>query len=121
MARAWPGAPLGCGVETTWKRLVEGKCRIRALNPEDLKMNAFDRETQMLTIDQLTSKDAAIMPCGTNPVARFISYAICAAGEVLKDAKWVPAELEQKERTGVSIGGEIGSISDILDASTNDL
>ncbi|XP_022771715.1 3-oxoacyl-[acyl-carrier-protein] synthase, mitochondrial isoform X2 [Durio zibethinus] len=125
--------PLGCGVETTWKRLIEGKCGIRAVTPEDLKMSAFDKETQMLTFDQLTSKVAAIVPCGTNPgefneelwlnsrehrsVARFISYALCAADEALKDAKWVPTEQEQMERTGVSIGGGTGSISDILDAA----
>ncbi|XWS31023.1 hypothetical protein CRYUN_Cryun23aG0041400 [Craigia yunnanensis] len=125
--------PLGCGVETTWKRLIEGKCGIRAVTPEDLKMNAFDKETQMLTFDQLSSKVAAIVPSGTNPsefneelwlnskehrsVARFISYALCAADEALKDAKWVPTEQEQKEKTGVSIGGGTGSICDILDAA----
>ena len=59
--------PLGCGVETTWKRLIEGRCAIRAISPEDLKMNGFDRETQLHAYDQLTSKVAAIVPCGTNP------------------------------------------------------
>lgn len=58
--------PLGCGVEVTWKRLIEGECGIRALTLEDLKMNAFDRETQLHTFDQLTSRVAAIVPCGTN-------------------------------------------------------
>ncbi|KAK8711835.1 hypothetical protein V6N13_147096 [Hibiscus sabdariffa] len=125
--------PLGCGVETTWKRLIEGQCGIRAVTPEDLKMNAFDKQTQMLTFDHLTSKVAAVVPCGTAPgefnedlwfnakdqrsVARFISYALCAADEALKDAKWVPTDQEEKERTGVSIGGGTGSISDILDAA----
>ncbi|KAK8568985.1 hypothetical protein V6N12_007518 [Hibiscus sabdariffa] len=125
--------PLGCGVETTWERLIEGKCGIRAVTPEDLKMNAFDKQTQMLTFDHLASKVAAIVPCGTGPaefnediwlnakdqrsVARFISYALCAADEALKDAKWVPTDQEEKERTGVSIGGGTGSISDILDAA----
>ncbi|KAK8588554.1 hypothetical protein V6N12_022983 [Hibiscus sabdariffa] len=126
-------SPLGCGVETTWKRLIEGECGIRAVTPEDLKMNAFDKQTQMLTFDHLTSKVAAVVPCGTapgefnedlwfnakdqRPVARFISYALCAADEALKDAKWVPTDQEEKERTGVSIGGGTGSISDILDAA----
>ncbi|KAL4361334.1 hypothetical protein GQ457_04G024800 [Hibiscus cannabinus] len=125
--------PLGCGVETTWERLIEGRCGIRAVAPEDLKMNAFDKQTQMLTFDHLTSKVAAIVPRGTGPaefnqdlwlnakdqrsVARFISYALCAADEALKDAKWVPTDQEEKERTGVSIGGGTGSISDILDAA----
>ncbi|KAF8391633.1 hypothetical protein HHK36_023939 [Tetracentron sinense] len=125
--------PLGCGVETTWKRLIEGESGIRAISPEDLKMGGFDRETQMHTFNQLTSKVAAIVPCGTNrgefneelwlnskehrSIARFISYALCSTDEALKDANWIPAEQEQKESTGVSIGGGIGSISDILDAA----
>ncbi|KAJ6403972.1 hypothetical protein OIU84_012213 [Salix udensis] len=125
--------PLGCGVQTTWKRLIEGECGVRAITPEDLKMSSFDRETQLYTFDQLTSKVAAVVPRGTNTgefnanlwlnskdhrsVARFIGYALCAADEALKDAKWAPTEQEQKERTGVSIGGGIGSIADVLEAS----
>ncbi|KAJ4848465.1 hypothetical protein Tsubulata_032224 [Turnera subulata] len=125
--------PLGCGVETTWSRLVEGKCGIRAITPEDLKMSSFDQETVLYTFDQLTSKVAAVVPCGDGAgefneelwlnskdhrsISRFIGYALCAAEEALKDAKWVASEQEQKERTGVSIGGGIGSIADVLDAS----
>lgn len=59
--------PLGCGVETTWGSLIEGRCGIRAITPEDIRMNSFDRETQLHTFDQLSSKVAAIVPCGTNP------------------------------------------------------
>lgn len=95
--------------------------------------SSFDRETQLYTFDQLTSKVAAVVPCGTKTgefnadlwlnskehrsVSRFIGYALCAADEALKDAKWAPTEQEQKERTGVSIGGGIGSITDVLEAS----
>ncbi|CAN0920711.1 3-oxoacyl-[acyl-carrier-protein] synthase, mitochondrial [Linum grandiflorum] len=124
--------PLGCGVETTWKRLIDGNCGIRQITPEDLKMGSFDEETKMRTFDQLTSKVAAVVPCGNAPgefcedlwlnskhrsIARFIAYALCATDEALKDAQWEPTQEEQKERTGVSIGGGIGSITDILDAS----
>lgn len=59
--------PLGCGVKSTWKRLIDGECGIRKLSQEDLQMNAFDSETQLLTYDQLTSKVAAVVPCGTEP------------------------------------------------------
>lgn len=59
--------PLGCGVDETWKNLIDGKCGIRELGLEDLKMNGFDRETQLSTFDQLTSKVAAVVPTGTNP------------------------------------------------------
>ncbi|XP_057954306.1 3-oxoacyl-[acyl-carrier-protein] synthase, mitochondrial isoform X2 [Malania oleifera] len=126
-------SPLGCGMATTWRHLIEGKCGIRAISPEDLKMNRFDRETQLYTFDQLTSKVAAIVPCGTKPgdfnedlwlnskehrsISRFIGYALCAADEALRDANWLPAEQDQKERTGVSIGGGAGNITDIVDAA----
>ncbi|KAK4430881.1 3-oxoacyl-[acyl-carrier-protein] synthase, mitochondrial [Sesamum alatum] len=125
--------PLGCGVEVTWKRLIEGECGIRAITIEDLKMNGFDRETQLHTFDQLTSKVAGIVPCGANTgefneelwlnskdhrsIAKFISYALCAADEALRDANYMPTTQYEKERTGVSIGAGTGSISDILDAS----
>lgn len=59
--------PLGCGVDNTWKHLIDGKCGIRALCLEDLKMNGFNRETQLSTFDQLSSKVAAFVPTGTNP------------------------------------------------------
>ncbi|KAI7734808.1 hypothetical protein M8C21_017781 [Ambrosia artemisiifolia] len=125
--------PLGCGVETTWKRLIDGESGVRALSIQDLKMTGFEEDTQLYTFDQLTSKVAAVVPCGTNvgefneslwldskhgkSIARFISYALCAADEALRDANWIPSEQEDKENTGVSIGGGIGSIGDILDAS----
>ncbi|GFQ00309.1 3-oxoacyl-[acyl-carrier-protein] synthase mitochondrial [Phtheirospermum japonicum] len=54
--------PLGCGVDVTWKLLVEGECGIRTITIEDLKMNRFDRETQLHTFDQLTSKVVGIVP-----------------------------------------------------------
>ncbi|KFK24305.1 hypothetical protein AALP_AAs57304U000300, partial [Arabis alpina] len=47
----------------------------------------------------------------------FTGYALCAADEALRDAELLPTEEEDKERTGVSIGGGIGSISDIVEAA----
>ncbi|KAL3512606.1 hypothetical protein ACH5RR_025323 [Cinchona calisaya] len=125
--------PLGCGVETTWARLIAGRCGVRAITPDDLKMDGFDWDTRLHTFDQLTSKVAATVPCGMNlgefneelwlnskdhrSIARFIGYALCAADEALRDANWLPTEQDEKERTGVSIGAGTGSICDILDAS----
>ncbi|CAH9087799.1 unnamed protein product [Cuscuta epithymum] len=125
--------PLGCGVKTTWKRLIEGECGVRVITIDDLKMNGFDREVQLSAFDHLTSKVAGTVPCGTNPgefhddlwlnskehrsVSRFIGYALCATDEALKDSNWIPSTMEEKERTGVSIGAGIGSITDIMDAS----
>ncbi|KAG2322897.1 hypothetical protein Bca52824_016110 [Brassica carinata] len=82
------------------------------------------------TFDQLSSKVAAFVPHGTNPgefdeglwlnskaIAKFIGYALCAADEALRDADWLRTKEEEKERKGVTIGGGIGSISDIAEAA----
>ncbi|CAA6670148.1 unnamed protein product [Spirodela intermedia] len=124
--------PLGCGVGTAWSRLVDGQCGIRALSPEDLRMNGADEKTLVHTYEQLPSKVAAVVPCGNEEgefnedisllsqdhrsIARFIAYALCATEEALKDANWKPTDVEKQESTGVSIGAGIGSISDIADA-----
>ncbi|GAB2285225.1 hypothetical protein Dimus_019678 [Dionaea muscipula] len=125
--------PLGCGVETTWRRLIGEECGVRAITNEDLKMDGFDSETRSHVFDQLSSKVAAVVPSGDKDgefneqlwvnskeqrsTARFIGYALCAAAEALDDANWIEIEQQQKERTGVSIGGGIGSICDIVDAA----
>ncbi|CAN6243443.1 unnamed protein product [Urochloa humidicola] len=119
--------PLGRGVGATWDRLVAGKCAVRALGAEDLRLSP---ETAGRTLEQLPSRVVAAVPRGKGEdefdeeawtkdksISGFISYALCAADEALRDANWLPSEDEKKERTGVSIGGGIGSISDILDAS----
>ncbi|GKV30739.1 hypothetical protein SLEP1_g39519 [Rubroshorea leprosula] len=106
--------------KTTWKRLMEGNCWIRAITPEDLKMGAFDRETQLHIFDQMTSKVAATVPCGMGSgdfneelclnskvkldlklTVRLPWLSMSFRGdEALKDARWLPIEQEEKERTG---------------------
>ncbi|KAL8150998.1 hypothetical protein V2J09_020806 [Rumex salicifolius] len=125
--------PLGCGVETTWKRLVGGECGIKGITADDLRMEGFDLETRAHVFDQITSKVAAVVPIGNGAgefdenlwlsckehraISRFIAYALCAADEALKDANWVTLDPTDKEGTGVSIGGGIGSICDVVDAA----
>uniref|UniRef100_A0ACD6ASD1 Uncharacterized protein n=1 Tax=Avena sativa TaxID=4498 RepID=A0ACD6ASD1_AVESA len=119
--------PLGRGVGTTWERLVAGDCAVRALAAEDLRLTGDAAGT----LEKLPSRVAAAVPRGkadnefdeeawtkdSKSISGFIAYALCAADEALRDANWLPSEDDKKERTGVSIGGGIGSISDILDAS----
>ncbi|GAB2215062.1 hypothetical protein Droror1_Dr00019436 [Drosera rotundifolia] len=125
--------PLGCGVETTWRRLIRGECGVWAIREEDLRMDGFDRETRDHVFDQLTSKVAAVVPVGEKEgefdeglwvnskdqrsICRFIGYALCASDEALRDANWVANEQDEKEMTGVCIGSGIGSICDIVDAA----
>ncbi|KAG0497835.1 hypothetical protein HPP92_002211 [Vanilla planifolia] len=122
--------PLGCGVGTVWRRVMEGCCGVRALSPTDLQMEGFGEATVMHAYEQLSSKVVATVPRGkeegefdeekwlqSKTMARFVSYALCSTDEALQDAKWIPNESKRKERTGVSIGGGIGSMSDILEAA----
>ena len=108
--------PLGCGVETSWRRLLAGESGAR-------KVESFD-------VSDLPSKIACIIPRGDgsdgtyNPaqwmepkeqrkVDDFIAYAMCAARQALDDAGWRPTEYEDRISTGVLIGSGIGGIEGI--------
>lgn len=115
--------PLGAGVQVSWDRLIALKTGVQALSAESLRL----KDPGLL--QQLPSRVAALVPRGsaagdfdvekwlnsTSPA--FIAYAQCAAEEALTDANWHPQDAADLERTGVAIGGGIGSINDILEAA----
>src|ERR1700741_1526543 len=92
-------SPLGCGVEPTWKRILNGDSGAR-------KIETFDAS-------YLPSKIACVVPRGDgsdasfNPdqwmepkdqrkVDDFIIFAMCAAKQALDEAKWDPSNEEQR-------------------------
>src|ERR1700688_4650111 len=108
--------PLGCGVETTWARLLKGESGARHID-------RFD-------VSDISCKIACMVPRGDgsngsfNPdqwmepkeqrkVDDFIVYAMCAAKQALDDAGWRPQSYEDQTRTGVLIGSGIGGIEGI--------
>lgn len=111
--------PLGCGVETTWRRLIKGESGIR-------KIDKFD-------VSDLASKVAGLVPIGEgegefNPddwmepkerrkVDEFILYGVAAAEQAVKNSGWHPESEEDRERTGVLIGSGIGGLQCIYDTS----
>ena len=112
--------PLGCGVETTWKRLLAGENAAK-------KVDAFETS-------DLACKIAAPIPLGDgsnatyNPdqwvdpkdqrkVDPFIVYALTAAKQALDDAGWHPTSYEDQCASGVIIGSGIGGIEGISEAS----
>ncbi|MCO5613421.1 hypothetical protein L7F22_067697 [Adiantum nelumboides] len=126
--------PLANGVDLTWQRLLGKHSGVRALRVEDLKLTSSWSPDELLeTLAQMPSKVVAGVPYGSttgqfNPelwfqgkdgrsLAPFIAYALCAAEEALTDAQWHPQESGELERTGVSIGGGIGCISEITEAA----
>src|SRR3954454_13603318 len=113
-------SPLGCGVETTWKRILNGDSGAR-------QIETFD-------VSDLTSRIACVVPRGEgsdgsfNPdqwmepkdqrkVDDFIVFAMCAAKQALDDADWHPQSEEDRCATGVMIGSGIGGLSGIADAA----
>lgn len=112
--------PLGVGVGTVWKRLIEGESGITAIE-------SFD-------VSDLPAKIAGQIPAGPRaegkldlnewvPVKdqrkmdRFIQFALVAATEAVEDSGWTPDSEEDRCATGVMIGSGIGGLQTIYDAS----
>jgi 3-oxoacyl-[acyl-carrier-protein] synthase II len=113
-------SPLGCGVETTWKRILNSESGAR-------KIDTFD-------VSDLTSRIACVVPRGDgsngsfNPdqwmehkdqrkVDDFIIFAMGAAKQALDDANWHPATEEDRCASGVMIGSGIGGLTGIAETS----
>jgi 3-oxoacyl-[acyl-carrier-protein] synthase II len=112
--------PLGCGVETTWDRLVKGESGVR-------RIDTFD-------VSDIASKIAGTIPVGDgsngtyNPdqwmepkeqrkVDKFIVYAMCAARQALDHSGWKPKTADEQNTTGVLIGAGIGGVEGIGDTA----
>src|SRR6202008_5134354 len=98
-------SPLGCGVETTWKRILNSESGAK-------RIDTFD-------VSDLTSRIACVIPRGDgtvgtfNPdqwmepkdqrkVDAFIIFAMAAARQALDDAKRHPSTEEDKGADGRS-------------------
>jgi len=112
-------SPLACGVEATWKRLIEGEAAAA-------RVESFD-------VSDLPCKIAAQVPRGTAPDAYrpdewmepkeqrrnddFIVYAMAAATQALADANWAPKTYEEQCESGVLIGSGIGGLQGIAETA----
>ena len=114
--------PLGAGIQTTWKRLLDSSCGI---------VSTSERGSQF---DSLPSRVAGLVPQGKREdgrwqakdwlpaseerqMALFAQYAIASAHEALQDAGWHPASNEDLEATGVTIGSGIGNLDEAYNTS----
>ncbi|MDR3511344.1 MAG: beta-ketoacyl-ACP synthase II [Caulobacteraceae bacterium] len=119
--------PLGWGVETTWRALLEGRSganRITAFDPTDY---ACQIACEVPRIDGrggggpdtpgAFDPDQVMTPKEQRRVDDFILYAMAAADEAVRDADWTPQDEGERERTGVMIGSGIGGLSTIADTA----
>lgn len=114
--------PLGAGIRSTWKRVLDSSCGIVSTSSLG---SAFET---------LPSRVAGLVPRGSKleggwqakdwlpaseerQTALFAQYAIAAAQEALEDAGWHPSSPQDLEATGVTIGSGIGNLDEAFNTS----
>jgi 3-oxoacyl-[acyl-carrier-protein] synthase II len=113
-------SPLGCGVEPTWKRILNSESGARKVDHID--------------VSDLTSQIACVVPRGDGTggtfnadqwmepkeqrkVDDFIVFAVAAAKQALDDANWHPSTEDERCATGTLIGSGIGGLEGIGNAA----
>ncbi|MEW5962544.1 MAG: beta-ketoacyl-ACP synthase II [Pseudomonadota bacterium] len=114
--------PLGCGVEPSWSRLIEGKSGARRIGPDDF--DASDLSCQVAnfvprgsTADGLFDPNDWMEPKEQRKVDDYIIYAVAAADQAIADSGLKFDTREKQETAGVLIGSGIGGLSGIADTS----
>src|SRR5438105_3614087 len=112
--------PLSCGVETTWRRLIQGQSgarRIESFDVSDLPCKIAGQIPRGDGSDGTFNPDQWMGPKEHRKVDDFILYAMCAARQALDDAGWKPAAYDDQIATGVLIGAGIGGVEGIAETS----
>ena len=112
--------PLGCGVEPTWSRLLEGRSGARRINEFEVSDLACQIANFIPRGDGSAgtyNPDQWMEPKEQRKVDEFIVYAMSAAEQALKDSGYEAKTQEQQERSGVLIGSGIGGLSGIADTA----
>ncbi|MBM3619368.1 MAG: beta-ketoacyl-ACP synthase II [Alphaproteobacteria bacterium] len=112
--------PLGDGVDTTWRGLLESKSGIRAVQGFDVSDLPTKIAGNVPAGDKANghfNADLYMLPKDQRKVDQFIIYGMAAATQAVEDAGWTAPSDEQKERTGVLIGSGIGGLQTIFEAS----
>ena len=109
-------SPLACGVEPTWKKLLQGFSgagRISRFDPGEFATKYACEIPFGDGIDGSFYPDDWMDAKDRRKVDDFILYGIAAAEEAIKDSGWKPGSKTEKERSGVMIGSGIGGLGSI--------
>jgi 3-oxoacyl-[acyl-carrier-protein] synthase II len=113
-------SPLGCGVESTWKRILDGQSgarRIESFDVSDLPSQIACMVPRGDGTDGTFNPDQWMEPKDQRKVDDFIVFAIAAARQALDDANWHPATEDERCATGTMIGSGIGGLTGIADGA----
>lgn len=112
--------PLGAGVDTTWKNILEGKSgagKIEKFEVSDLPCKIASQVKRGDGANGTFNADQWMEPKEQRKVDDFIIFSVAAATQALKDAGWEPKSETDQDRTGVLIGSGIGGIEGIAEAA----
>jgi 3-oxoacyl-[acyl-carrier-protein] synthase II len=112
--------PLACGVEPTWRRLLDGKSgarRIETFDVSDLATKIACQVPRGDGSDGSFNADQWMEPKEQRKVDDFIIFAMSAATQALADAGWKPESRDDQIETGVLIGAGIGGLTGIAETS----
>ena len=112
--------PLGCGVDVTWKNILDGKSgarRIETFEVEDLPCKIACVVPRGDGSNGTFNPDQWMEPKEQRKVDDFIIFAMSAATQALNDAGWHPKAPDDQNATGVLIGSGIGGIHGIAETS----
>ncbi|MCH8808302.1 MAG: beta-ketoacyl-ACP synthase II [Proteobacteria bacterium] len=112
--------PLGSGVEPVWRRLIDGRSGLRAIqgfDTTDLPSKIAGQVPHGKTAEGYFDLDDHVTPQERRRTDPFIVFGLAAADQAVADAEWRPDDEESLERTGVMIGSGIGGLQTIADAA----
>jgi 3-oxoacyl-[acyl-carrier-protein] synthase II len=112
--------PLACGVEPTWRRLINGESGARRIENFDVSDLATKIACQVPRGDGSNDTfhaDEWMEPKEQRKVDDFIIFAMGAATQALQDACWKPSSHDEQIRTGVMIGSGIGGLTGIAETA----
>ena len=112
--------PLACGVEPTWRRLINGESgarRIETFDVSDLPAKIACQVPRGNGAEGTFDADQWMEPKEQRKVNDFIIFAMGAAGQALDDAGWRPSTYEDQTKTGVMIGSGIGGLTGIAETA----
>lgn len=112
--------PLACGVEETWKRLLNGDSGAATITRFDASHLATTYACEIPVgdgSDGSFNPDDWLQPKERRKVDDFILYGVAAATQAVRDANWMPEDEESRLRTGVMIGSGIGGLSSIAETA----
>jgi 3-oxoacyl-[acyl-carrier-protein] synthase II len=112
--------PLGCGVDASWSRLIQGQSgarRIEEFDVSDLACQIGCFVPRGALSEGKFDPNDWMEPKEQRKVDDFIIFAMAAADQALQDAGWKADTTEKQERTGVLIGSGIGGLDGIAETS----